>query len=602
MSKHNTLKRIRLLERLNKELLLSRDSHKAVSSVLQSCSEYVDADFSYVYSICEEDSMIYLRWSYVNEKILPGQKLEKIRKLSIDDNNFPIEWKNKLMSGETLEYKLNDVPDNLNIKNLFKNFNIKSFFLAPIILDNKLWGFAGFSDYKTERDWHEGQKSLLINLTGSIGAVAFREEADEKTRKNKERLYAIIECSNVLLSEKNRYVSIDKVLQKSCEILNIDIGAVIREKNFECIYSCYDERKITNGDIQKITEYIHKIEATESFRKIKNYNIKVNPLLLDLDTENKHHWCGDESNKKSNIIIFPLIVFSSFWGLVVFYNKKSQKWSEFDVSYIKTISTLLSNAITRHETEEALIIYKDSLEETVYKRTNELEKIKEKALKNERLATIGKVTAIVAHELRNPIGTMSNCVSTIKRRIKKCDAQKCIGIPYKRLERSINRIESIIDELLSYTRSAPPKKTKEFFCVFINEVIDSINIPKNIEIDITCPNDLKIYIDSSRMHRAIINIIQNGVDEINNNFDGKGKITIDHKKEDSFVYIFISNTARLIEEDILEKIYEPLFSTKSFGVGLGLTIAKNTIEEHGGSITTYNSEKGVTTEIMLPME
>ena len=219
-----------------------------------------------------------------------------------------------------------------------------------------------------------------------------------------------------------------------------------------------------------------------------------------------------------------------------------------------------------------------------------------------RLATLGQLTATVSHELRNPLGAMRPSIYIIQKTSDKNDErlQKAI----ERVDRNIDRCDNIIDELLDFTRISELNVESVVVDDWLNSVIDDQDIPEGIllEKDFDLKN-IHLDIDTDRLRRAVINVFDNGCHAM---MDDNQKLvknittnmTIKTRKENERVEIIISDTGSGIEKDILDKIFEPLFSTKGFGVGLGMPTVKQIMEQHGGGIE-INSEKNKGTQVTL---
>jgi signal transduction histidine kinase len=119
----------------------------------------------------------------------------------------------------------------------------------------------------------------------------------------------------------------------------------------------------------------------------------------------------------------------------------------------------------------------------------------------------------------------------------------------------------------------------------INSAISTIQIPSNITIQVP-ETDIELKCDAEKIEIVLINIILNAVQEIG---EDRGKIEISASLENEFCFITIKNTGKPIPEELFKKIFEPLFTTKIRGTGLGLATCKNVIEQHGGSIYVKNN-------------
>jgi signal transduction histidine kinase len=250
---------------------------------------------------------------------------------------------------------------------------------------------------------------------------------------------------------------------------------------------------------------------------------------------------------------------------------------------------------------EALRIKNDELEQKVKERTSELltinselkneikqRKLAEDALKKaERLATVGKMSAILAHEIRNPLNSIKINADILHETLELTENKK------RRLQiiqKEVNRLDNLVKEVLFYSR-----QVNLVFTEFnIYNLIDSILLqlkPHFEEKKILLENKIeKIMLkgDSEKLKQVFINLILNAVDAVPEN----GIIEFYSDQMDSKINIYIKDNGCGIQD--IEKVFEPFFTTKNLGTGLGLPISQNIIEQHSGIMKVLNSKKGET--------
>ncbi len=256
----------------------------------------------------------------------------------------------------------------------------------------------------------------------------------------------------------------------------------------------------------------------------------------------------------------------------------------------------ISEAVTA---EQKIRAYQERLEEMVAERTLAIEKLQAEMIRQERLVTLGKLTATVSHEIRNPLGTISSSLYVVREKLK--DMALGVERPLNRAERAIRRCDGIIEELLDYTRSGDINKRPVDFDRWLGGVLDEMVIPKEVSLVRSFAYGGKAVIDPEKFHRVIVNLIDNAVQS----FDpgGAGGVTVETVAEGAVLTIRISDTGCGISGQNLEKIFEPLFSTKNFGVGLGLAVCERIIRLHGGGITVRSVHgKGTRVVVTVPLE
>ncbi len=203
-------------------------------------------------------------------------------------------------------------------------------------------------------------------------------------------------------------------------------------------------------------------------------------------------------------------------------------------------------------------------------------------LKSEKLATIGELAARIAHDLRNPLSVIKNVCQIMK--LQNTLADEKTKEYFLKMETSIQRMSHQIDDVLNFIRTTPLKKDVVSINDVIKKSIEDLEIPPGITI-ILPQNDEKINCDEQKLRTVFANIILNAVQAM----DGYGQVTIRITGHAKFIDIEISDSGPGILEESLQKIFEPLYTTKQTGTGLGLSTCKNIVEQHGGTISIKNN-------------
>lgn len=212
-------------------------------------------------------------------------------------------------------------------------------------------------------------------------------------------------------------------------------------------------------------------------------------------------------------------------------------------------------------------------------------------LKTEKLTAIGELAARIAHDLRNPLSVIKNVCELIKIQYGSSDPK--LYEHMVRMENSILRMSHQIDDVLNYVRNTTiQKKIASLRDIIMNTVAD-LDVPSTVTVNLP-KNDEKINCDEQKIRTVILNIVLNSIQAMGEN----GIIDIRIKGYTKFANIEISDSGPGIPDDILPKIFEPLFTTKQAGTGLGLSSCRNIVEQHGGTIEVRNNPTTFT--ISLP--
>ena len=244
----------------------------------------------------------------------------------------------------------------------------------------------------------------------------------------------------------------------------------------------------------------------------------------------------------------------------------------------------------------------------VFQDLTTIKEMKEKVIKNEKLAAIGRISAGIAHEIRNPLASISGSIQVLKDELSLHDPNiKLMDI----ILRETERLNSIITQFLIY--ASPYKKNlqtcniKELITETITLLKNSKEYPSNLNIDTSFKNNgITINADSKQIKQVIWNLCLNSIQAMNKG----GRMTISVNPpypplvkggEGGFVDIIIKDTGAGISETDLQKIFDPFFTTKEEGTGLGLSTVQKIIEGHNGSINIESKEGyGTAVKITLP--
>jgi len=225
-----------------------------------------------------------------------------------------------------------------------------------------------------------------------------------------------------------------------------------------------------------------------------------------------------------------------------------------------------------------------------------------KLLKVQRLAVLGQVTGAVAHELHAPLIAIREALAALKEIATESGSD--LEKPVARMERSIERCERMSSDLLEYTSARELQPTSFGFDQWLGEVLarQRVSGPVKLSIELRAGNAVASF-DPDRIRRVVIDLVENAcqaLSELPSYYERR--VVVRTGIAPGMVVLTVADTGPGIAPENLERIFDPLFSTKSFGTGLGLPIVKQIIERHGGTIR-IDSEvaHGTRVRISLPL-
>ena len=215
---------------------------------------------------------------------------------------------------------------------------------------------------------------------------------------------------------------------------------------------------------------------------------------------------------------------------------------------------------------------------------DEVENKTSELIKSERLATIGTMSSRIAHDLKQPLTVMQTYADMLTPEIilklNYSDKQK-----WSRIQNSILDMSRIIEDVLDFARTTEIKKKSISFQSVLKLAMNHVKSSYGIIINLP-EKDFKINCDARKIEGVLSNIVNNAVQAI----DGQGEIDIETEIDSKFLTIRIKDSGPGVSDENLDKIFEPMFTTKTTGTGLGLNIVKKIIAKHKDKITVEDNQ------------
>jgi signal transduction histidine kinase len=229
----------------------------------------------------------------------------------------------------------------------------------------------------------------------------------------------------------------------------------------------------------------------------------------------------------------------------------------------------------------------------IFRSYNKIIFMSEQAMQKEKMASIGELATRLAHDIRNPLSTIISWTELIQLHLKDNPNEK-IAEYTKSILKATDSIKFQLNTVMDFVRARPIDISKNSITLLIFEAIKITPIPDTVKIN-TPTNDLEIECDKSQMIVVFSNLITNSIQAMNE----KGNITINVKSKQKNAIIEIIDSGPGISKENISKIFEPLFTTKNTGTGLGLISCKNIVEYHKGMISVKNNPTTFTIEIPI---
>jgi PAS domain S-box-containing protein len=254
--------------------------------------------------------------------------------------------------------------------------------------------------------------------------------------------------------------------------------------------------------------------------------------------------------------------------------------------------TVLGTDITlRKKAEQSLALYSENLERLVEERTEQLKN-------SERLAAIGATAGMVGHDIRNPLQAITSDVYLAREElssIPESEAKKNMVESLTEIERNIDYINKIVLDLQDYARPLTPTSRETKIENLCRDVLLKINIPKNIKTSFKAEEEIQVIMtDPDLLKRIIYNLVLNAVQAMPKG----GKLSIYAHNNEGGLVIEVQDTGEGILDEVKNRLFTPMFTTKSKGQGFGLAVVKRVTEALNGTVS-FETELGKGTKFII---
>jgi sigma-B regulation protein RsbU (phosphoserine phosphatase) len=451
----------------------------------------------------------------------------------------------------------------------------------------------------TERD------SELLNLYAStLGYLCSRKRVEEalragerKERSFQERLRILLEISN----ELSRAESVDDLCRRAVELgrsrLDFDrLGIWFYSPGPGTVRGSYGTD--ADGNIADEREILLSTEGMqmEILKQTRPIALLWQDVVL---RDGISHEVGRGTQAQAAMWNGEKVIgFVSLDNLL-----RGRPITPHDCEILNLFASTIGYLSSRKRAEEALKEYSDDLEEKVEERTRALRQAQQNLVRQEKLAVLGQLAATVSHEIRNPLATIRVSTTAVEQKVrgKGLDVER----PLDRIQRNITRCDAIITELLEYTRMPELNLQTVEIDAWLDRLLDELAKPGDLPLRRDLHSGIRMPLDAERFRRVIINLLENARHAMQSmpEEDRAGKeLVVETRSSGDALTLTVRDSGIGIPPEVLPHVFEPLFSTKGFGVGLGLAIVRGIVEQHGGTIELASEVgRGTSAVVRLPL-
>jgi signal transduction histidine kinase len=224
----------------------------------------------------------------------------------------------------------------------------------------------------------------------------------------------------------------------------------------------------------------------------------------------------------------------------------------------------------------------------------------------ERLATVGEFAASIGHELRSPLGVMESSLFLLRQQLEALGAAAHPGV-HKHLERigaEIARSAQAITNMLSLARSLPPRRRPLPVRALVAQALAAAALPDTVHVEAAIADELEIHADPDQLAHVVANLLTNAHESMKEaglpDHEARPEIRVEARRDPGGISIRVRDQGPGVPQALRERIFEPLFTTKAYGTGLGLALSRRIADAHGGRLELEAGPSGATFVLHLP--
>ena len=286
------------------------------------------------------------------------------------------------------------------------------------------------------------------------------------------------------------------------------------------------------------------------------------------------------------------------------FTLRSDKMHDYEARLVvggeDEILSIVRDITERKHMENELRLYSEHLEELVGERTEALKESQQRLVKAERLAAIGQAATMVGHDLRNPLQAIENGLYYINTELSNLSISQNIIETLQAVHDSVGYADNIVKDLQSLASKREPLFREIDINTLVKETFSHVKKPENVETVIELGELPKIEADKDMIKEIFVNLAVNGIQAME---EKRGILKVSTKETNGFIEVKFQDTGMGIKKENIPKIFNPFFTTKAQGMGVGLPICKRFVEIHNGSIKVESKEgEGSIFTVKLPIQ
>jgi signal transduction histidine kinase len=302
-----------------------------------------------------------------------------------------------------------------------------------------------------------------------------------------------------------------------------------------------------------------------------------------------------------SLVVIPLFTKEKALGAIAAdHTEPGRRLTQETLDSVMRFAQQAGLAIQNASMYQELKNFSRQMEEKIQKTTADLRKTESQLIRSEKLAALGQLAAGIAHEIRNPLTSINILIHSLRERLPSENSQQ---EDLKVIEEEIHRMNEIVDQFLRFAKPASPLLEKTDVLSIVEETLQLLRLQiekQRIVVEKEFQALPMIQIDREQMKQVMLNLLLNAIQAM---AEG-GQLTLkgQNSKEGQWIHLSIEDSGMGISPEDIDKLFDPFFSTKEGGIGLGLSITHRIIDQHHGKIEVENApEKGTIFTVWLPI-
>jgi PAS domain S-box-containing protein len=422
------------------------------------------------------------------------------------------------------------------------------------------WGVLG-AHATAPRQFSPADVDFLRSVATILGQAVERDRVDQQLVLHAAQQSAIAELSRVALT------SAQDAIPRACNIVRESLEADLS------LFLELDEKarvlRSTAG-APNVPALTIPLEGSQSGLSIER-NAPV--VIEDYTARPIGPWLGLGMTSGMTI---PVVSNAHRFGVLTAHNRGRRRFDDAQVDLMKSLANILADALEREHGLRALASSEARLEQA------------------DRLSSLGRLAATVAHEFNNVLMGISPFIEVMRR-------GRNVETSLDHIARAVKRGKRITEDILRFTQPAEPVRSAIDTASWVQTMMSEARtlLPRTCELEwVVEPRDLLIYGDANQLHQTFVNLILNARDAMPTG----GLLSIHVRREQRFAHFVVRDTGTGMSADTLHHIFEPFFTTKKNGTGLGLPVAHQVVERHGGRMLAESVPgAGTTFHLYLPL-